>query len=174
MSKTGYPARSGSVPSRKAASRPVPGSADAASSACQRSRKTATGRKERASPSPTRKSPKPAPGISSTVQCPEQWDLDALRKRSLATNFVWHYPRAMRNVTITLDEEVAQWARIEAAKRETSVSRFVGEMLRDRMQSEESYEEARRQFFAIAPRPLRAAATALPSREELHDRAGLR
>lgn len=37
----------------------------------------------------------------------------------------------MRNVTITLDEEVARWVRIEAAKRETSVSRLVGEMLRE-------------------------------------------
>ena len=80
----------------------------------------------------------------------------------------------MRNVTITLDEDVAHWARVVAAKRETSVSRLVGEMLRDRMRSEEAYEEARRQFFAVEPRPLRAGDTPLPSREELHDRSGLR
>lgn len=90
------------------------------------------------------------------------------------TNFVSHYSRVMRNVTITLDEEVARWARIEAAKRETSVSRFVGEMLRDHMRSEDAYEAARRQFFAVAPRPLRKTDSRLPSREEIHDRAGLR
>lgn len=80
----------------------------------------------------------------------------------------------MRNVTITLDEEVAHWARVEAAKRETSVSRLVGEMLGERMRSENAYEEARRQFFAIEPQPLRHDDSPLPSREELHDRAGLR
>jgi len=43
----------------------------------------------------------------------------------------------MRNVTITLEEEVALWIRIEAAKQETSVSRLVGEMLREHMQTEQ-------------------------------------
>jgi hypothetical protein len=79
----------------------------------------------------------------------------------------------VRNVTITLDEEVARWARIEAAKRETSVSRLVGEMLREHMRSEDAYEVARRQFFAVEPRRLRQDEGAFPSREELHDRAGL-
>ncbi len=39
----------------------------------------------------------------------------------------------LRNVTVTLEEEVAQWARIEAAKRDTSVSRLLGELLKERM-----------------------------------------
>jgi len=77
-------------------------------------------------------------------------------------------------MTIAIDEDVAHCVRVAAAKRETSVSTFVGEMLRDRMRSEEAYEEARRQFFAVEPRPLRAGDTPLPSREELHDRSGLR
>jgi hypothetical protein len=80
----------------------------------------------------------------------------------------------MKNVTVTLDEEVARWARIEAAKRETSVSRLVGEMLKEHMRSVDAYEVARRQFFAVEPRSLRASATPLPSRESLHDRTDLR
>ncbi len=80
----------------------------------------------------------------------------------------------MRNVTITLDEEVARWTRSEAAKQETSVPRFVGEMLREHMRSEDAYEAARRLFFAVEPRPLRETDSRLPSREELYDRAGLR
>ena len=80
----------------------------------------------------------------------------------------------MKNVTITVDEDVARWVRVEAAKRETSVSRLVGEMLRERMRSEDAYEEARRQFLAVEPRPLRASDTPLPSREEAHDRTSLR
>ena len=80
----------------------------------------------------------------------------------------------MKNVTITLDEDVALWTRVEAAKRETSVSRLVGEMLRERMRSEDAYEEARRQFFAVKPRSLRSSDAPLPSRDEIHDRSGLR
>lgn len=80
----------------------------------------------------------------------------------------------MKNVTITLTEDTARWARIRAAERETSVSRLVGEMLRETMAREEGYRAARESFFAIEPRPLRSPGTALPSREELHDRAGLR
>jgi hypothetical protein len=38
----------------------------------------------------------------------------------------------MKNVTITLDEKVARWARIKAAEKDTSVSRLVGEMLREK------------------------------------------
>jgi predicted HicB family RNase H-like nuclease len=42
----------------------------------------------------------------------------------------------MKNVTITLDEEVARWARIKAATQETSVSRLVGEILKEKMEQE--------------------------------------
>lgn len=80
----------------------------------------------------------------------------------------------MKNVTITLDEKVARWTRIEAAKRDSSVSRFVGELLAERMKSEAAYDSAQEQFFAVRPRSLRVAGNRLPKREELHDRAGLR
>ena len=39
----------------------------------------------------------------------------------------------LRNVTVTLEEDVAQWARMEAARRDTSVSRLLGELLKERM-----------------------------------------
>ena len=35
----------------------------------------------------------------------------------------------MKNVTITVEDATLEWVRIEAAKRNTSVSRLVGEML---------------------------------------------
>jgi hypothetical protein len=41
----------------------------------------------------------------------------------------------LRNVTVTLEEDVAQWARIEAARRDTSVSRLLGELLKEKMNS---------------------------------------
>ncbi len=42
----------------------------------------------------------------------------------------------LRNVTVTLEEDVARWARIEAARRDTSVSRLLGELLKERMSTE--------------------------------------
>jgi hypothetical protein len=42
----------------------------------------------------------------------------------------------LRNVTVTLEEDVAQWARIEAARRDTSVSRLLGELLKERMSTQ--------------------------------------
>lgn len=39
----------------------------------------------------------------------------------------------LRNVTVTLEQDVAQWARIEAARQDTSVSRLLGELLKERM-----------------------------------------
>lgn len=81
----------------------------------------------------------------------------------------------MRNVTITLDDEVARWVRVLAARNESSVSRLVGEILRERMRTEEGYRNAMERFFAVAPRRLRRQPTDRhPSREALHDRAGLR
>jgi len=48
----------------------------------------------------------------------------------------------LRNVTVTLEEDVAQWARIEAARRDTSVSRLLGELLKERMSTQDGSAEA--------------------------------
>lgn len=79
----------------------------------------------------------------------------------------------MRNVTITLDEETARWIRVEAAEKNTSVSRLVGVLLRERMAADRSYENAMEEYLKRKPRRLRAGSR-LPRREELHDRTRLR
>lgn len=80
----------------------------------------------------------------------------------------------MKNVTITLDEGTARWARIEAARRDMSLSRFVGEILRERMRREERYEAAMRDFLSRPRRPLTRPGEPYPRREDLYDRGGLR
>lgn len=57
----------------------------------------------------------------------------------------------MKNVTITMEDGVADWARIEAAKRNTSVSRLVGEMLGEKMRRDDSYEAAMRDAMKFEP-----------------------
>jgi hypothetical protein len=51
----------------------------------------------------------------------------------------------MKNVTITVEEPVLEWVRVEAARRNSSVSRLVGEMLAEKMQHEDAYERGRRE-----------------------------
>lgn len=82
--------------------------------------------------------------------------------------------RPLRNVTVTLDEETARWARIEAARRDTSVSRMLGDLLRREMQGEAAYEAAMERFLTQEPAVHRRGSGRLPTRDELHDRAGLR
>jgi hypothetical protein len=82
--------------------------------------------------------------------------------------------RNLKNVTVTLDEETARWVRLEAARRDTSVSRLLGEILRREMEGEDAYELAMERFLSREPGVHRAPTRPLPSRDELHDRSRLR
>ena len=85
-----------------------------------------------------------------------------------------HYYCDMKNVTITLDEEVARWARIRAAEQDTSLSRLVGELLREKMLHEGNYQTSMQDYLAQSPRVLKKKRDKYPNREALHDRQGLR
>ena len=76
----------------------------------------------------------------------------------------------MRNVTVSLDDETAHWARIEAACHDMSVSRFVGKVLRERMTSSDDFERARRSYLNRGAAPIRARDDPLPGRDEIHQR----
>ena len=80
----------------------------------------------------------------------------------------------MKNVTITLDEVTAGWARVHAAQRNISMSRFVGELLEQNMRQSREYDEAMRRFLARRPVRLKREGERYPKREETHDRPGLR
>jgi hypothetical protein len=80
--------------------------------------------------------------------------------------------RKLRNVTVTLEEEVARWARVEAARKEKSVSRLLGEILKQRMLEEDGYERAMRR--ALGRKAFLKTDGRYMSREEAHDRARLR
>jgi len=77
----------------------------------------------------------------------------------------------MRNVTVSMDDEVARWVRVEAAKRGISVSRLLGDYVASMMEAEGGYEAAQADFFSRGPRRLRADdVQRLPMRDELHER----
>jgi hypothetical protein len=79
---------------------------------------------------------------------------------------------ATRNVTVTLEEDVALWARLEAARRDTSVSRLLGDLLKERMVRANRYDQAL--SSALARRPFLASDGRYLTREKVHGRARLR
>jgi hypothetical protein len=81
--------------------------------------------------------------------------------------------RNLRNITVTVEEEVARWARLEAARQETSVSRLLGDILKQRMRQQDEYTRAMKR--AVKRKPfLKTHGTGYLSREEAHDRSRLR
>lgn len=75
----------------------------------------------------------------------------------------------MANMTVTVDEEVLRWAKVWAAKQGTSVSRLVGELLRERMLQDDAYALAMEAYLSTPPR-LISDSGRYPRREALYDR----
>lgn len=78
----------------------------------------------------------------------------------------------LRNVTVTLEESVARWARIEAARQDTSVSQLLAGILKERMRETDDYDGAMRQ--ALARKPFLKTDGHYLSREEVHERSRFR
>ncbi|MEW6707500.1 MAG: CopG family transcriptional regulator [Pseudomonadota bacterium] len=74
----------------------------------------------------------------------------------------------MKNVTVTMEDSVAEWARMEAARRNTSVSRLIGELLAEKMRHDDAYERAMRE--ALEFKSWGASDGRYPTREESHER----
>ena len=82
--------------------------------------------------------------------------------------------RNLKNVTVTLDRDTARWARVEAARRNTSVSRMLGELLRREMEADSQYRDAMTRYLGQEPGHHPPADGRRPSRDALHDRDALR
>lgn len=76
----------------------------------------------------------------------------------------------MKNVMITLDEDVIRWAKVWAASHDTSVSRMLGEELRMKMNAEKNYARAKRRFLDKSARPLKSKDNSYPARDSLYER----
>jgi hypothetical protein len=80
--------------------------------------------------------------------------------------------RALDNVTITIAPETAAKARVRAAERGMSLSRYIGEVLREHLGRDDAYGRAMRSYLGRGPfEELKGAAPQrYPKREELYDR----
>jgi len=97
-------------------------------------------------------------------------DLGLHREVALDTKTVLHYNSVMKNITITLDEDVARWAKVHAAKQEKSLSRLVSEILKKKMTEEQTYQTAMEQYLSRPPVDLKERGSVYPKREDLYGR----
>ena len=76
----------------------------------------------------------------------------------------------MKNVTVSLPEEVAGWSRVWAAEHDTSVSQMLGRFLKEKMDSEKQYLQAMDSFLQREPVMLKEKDESYSSRDSLHER----
>jgi len=74
----------------------------------------------------------------------------------------------LKNVTVTLPEEVALWARKKAAEENISVSRLLGRILEAQMRQSDEYWKAYHRWKELAPLDLDAGHRL--TRDESHER----
>ena len=76
----------------------------------------------------------------------------------------------MKNVIITLDEEVVRRAEVWAAKNNTSMSRILGDTRKEKMRQEATYAQAQKDYFAREAKPLKSSRARYPRREKTYGR----
>lgn len=76
---------------------------------------------------------------------------------------------SLKNITITVEESVALWARRRAAEENTSVSKLVGRMLEREMRLNDDYWRAYERWKQLAPLAGLASEPRL-TRDQLHER----
>jgi hypothetical protein len=77
----------------------------------------------------------------------------------------------MANVTIALDDELARWARVEAAKQGKSLSRYLADVLQERRAPVRRVSPTLETFLSGPGYP--GVSADLPQRDELYDRPAL-
>jgi hypothetical protein len=79
-----------------------------------------------------------------------------------------------QNITLAIDRKLLKQARALAAQRGTSVSGLLAAELEKLVNNESEYEQARTRALARMESGFHLGGGKVPSREELHDREGLR
>jgi len=80
----------------------------------------------------------------------------------------------VKNLTISLPDEVARRTRVLAAQADTSMSQYICRLLTEKIEAESEYRAAMGRYLGRPSRLLRSRGQGLPGREELHDRDALR
>jgi hypothetical protein len=79
-----------------------------------------------------------------------------------------------QNITLSLDRELIRQARQHSARKSTSVSKLLGEVLERLVREHESYERAKRSALAALKKGFHLGGMIMATKDQLHDRKGLR
>jgi hypothetical protein len=76
----------------------------------------------------------------------------------------------MKNITISMPDDLARQIRVLAAKADTSMSQYLCQLARAKAAEEDDYSSAMHRYLARPSRRLRDPNQPLPKREEIYDR----
>jgi Post-segregation antitoxin CcdA len=79
-----------------------------------------------------------------------------------------------QNITLSLDKDLIRQARQLSARKSTSVSKLLGEELERLVRDHEQYARAKRRALATMKKGFHMGGRIRATRDELHDREGLR
>lgn len=80
----------------------------------------------------------------------------------------------MKNITITMPDELARRVRILAAEADTSMSQFLCRLVEEKTEAQGRYGAAMKSYLTRKRGGIRSTGGPLPSRESLHDRDAFR
>lgn len=79
----------------------------------------------------------------------------------------------MKNIAITMPDDLARKVRVLAAKADTSMSQFLCQLAAEKTACDDAHEIAMRRYLSRNRGGLRLGGKKLPTREELHERDDL-
>jgi predicted transcriptional regulator len=90
------------------------------------------------------------------------------------TETVFSYLRVMKNITITMPEDLARRVRVLAAEADTSMSQYLCQIAARQVEETNGYQQSMSRYLSRKRGGLKLNRQKLPSRDELHDRDALR
>ena len=79
-----------------------------------------------------------------------------------------------QNITLSLEKDLIRQARQLSVRKSTSVSRLLSEELERLVRDQKQYEQAKRRALATMKKGFHMGGRIRATRDELHDRQGLR
>jgi predicted transcriptional regulator len=90
------------------------------------------------------------------------------------TESVCLYVRVVKNITITMPDDLARKVRVMAAEADTSMSQFLCRLVEEKTVADDTYQAAMKRWLTRERGGLRLDGQKLPTRNEIHDRNALR
>lgn len=75
-----------------------------------------------------------------------------------------------RNLTLSIDKDLIKKGKVVAARKESSLSKMLAELLKDMVENDDRYEAAKRSAFQLLKKGLHLGGKITWKREDLYER----